>query len=93
MKQYGKQYYQDHKEERRQYDKQRNSMPARKIYDRVKKYNKYHQDRIIITPMEAKDMYELTGYIPDFLDGGGTTTHLQRDMLSEGLFLKKQVIL
>lgn len=84
MKQYNKQYYKDHKEELResrkqyreehkeeisQYEKQRNSTPARKIYDRVKNYNRHH--RMIITPMEAKDMYELTGYIPTFLTGVG----------------------
>lgn len=67
ISEYKKQYYQDHKEEISQYDKQRLSTPAGKIYDRVKTYNRYHQDRIIITPMEARDMYELTGHIPDFI--------------------------
>lgn len=62
-----KQYREAHKEEISQYEKQRNSTPARKIYDRVKNYNRHH--RMIITPMEAKDMYELTGYIPTFLTG------------------------
>lgn len=66
-----KQYYQEHKEGKKQYNKlynkQRLSTPAGKIYNRVNNYNKYHPDRMIITAMEAKDMYELTGYIPNFI--------------------------
>ena len=67
MKPYNKQYRDSHKNELSQYNKQWRSTPAGKIYDRVHSYNKYHKDRIIITPMEARDMYELTGYIPDFI--------------------------
>lgn len=65
IKQYRKQYDQDHKEKKKQYDKQRNSTPAGKIYNRVKNYNRRHY--ILITPIEAKEMYILTGYIPDFI--------------------------
>lgn len=38
-----------------------------KIYNRVSSFNTYHPDRKLITPLEAKEMYLLTGYIPDYI--------------------------
>lgn len=66
-----KQYYQTHKEEKKQYDKQynkqRNSTPAGKIYNRVKNHNRYHPDQIVETPLEARQKYLETGYIPNYI--------------------------
>lgn len=57
-----KKYYYDNKEERKEYNKKWYSKIENKIYARVAtKKNK------IITPDEAKEMYLLTGYIPDFI--------------------------
>lgn len=47
--------------------KERRSTKVGKIYNRVNAYNQAHPDRKLITPAEAKEMYELTGYIPDFI--------------------------
>lgn len=38
-----------------------------KIYNRVSSFNTYHPDRKLITPLEAKEMYLLTGYIPSYI--------------------------
>ena len=62
-----KQYYQEHIIERRKFDKQRNSTPERKIYIRVKTYNYYHPDKMIEAPLEAKQKYLETGYIPNYI--------------------------
>lgn len=67
INEYDKQYYTEHREERKQYDKQRNSTPERKIYYRVAAFNRYHPDKKIVTPSEAVEMYELTEWIPDFI--------------------------
>lgn len=71
IKQYQKQYRKDHKENKREYNQQyyKNflSTPEGKIYNRVNNYNRNHPDRKLITPTEAKEMYLLTGYIPDFI--------------------------
>jgi predicted GIY-YIG superfamily endonuclease len=39
-----------------------------RIYKKVAKYNERHPNRIIITALEAKEMYLLTGFIPDFIN-------------------------
>lgn len=62
-----KEYRETHKEELRDYFKHYWSTVEYKIYDRVKQFNRAHQDLKVITPAEAKEMYELTGYIPDFI--------------------------
>lgn len=68
-KDYNKQYHQEHKEGikayKKQYDKQRLSTPEGKIYNRVKSYNQRHTP--IETPMEAKQRYLATGYIPNYI--------------------------
>ena len=66
--QYNQQYNQrpEVKEYHRQYDQQYNQRPERKVYNRVAAYNQKHYNRLI-TPLEAKEMYLLTGYIPDFI--------------------------
>lgn len=81
-----KEYYQEHKEERLTYSKeyrQKNreilskknkdyrNTPEHIIYERVHSYNRYHPDNKLITPAEAKEMYLLTGYIPDFIKKDG----------------------
>lgn len=60
-----KSYREDHKEEIKQYHKQRLSTPEGKIYNRVSKYNQRHTP--IETPMEAKQKYLETGYIPNYI--------------------------
>lgn len=79
-KKYHKNYYQEHKEEikdksrlyRKEHSEEINqkkvihrSKIENKIYKRVSNYNRNHTP--ILTPLEAKKMYELTGYIPDFI--------------------------
>lgn len=51
----------------KQYSKQRLSSIEGKIYNRVTSFNQKNPDRKLITPLEAKEMYLLTGYIPDFI--------------------------
>lgn len=60
-------YRKIHNEERRELFKKWRSTPDGKIYTRVTNYNRNHPECKLITPMEAKEMYLLTGYIPDFI--------------------------
>lgn len=60
-----RQYNKKHREERKQYDAKRRSTPEGKIYNRVKNYN--HNHTPIETPMEAKQKYLESGYIPDYI--------------------------
>lgn len=61
------QYRKTHSEERKQHFKQWRSTTEGKIYVRVTNYNRLHPDCKLITPLEAKEMYLLTGYIPNFI--------------------------
>lgn len=71
IKTYYKQWYEDHKEEiktyQKQYNKQIRYTPEGKIYHRVSAYNQRHQDKVIETPLEAKNKYLQTGYIPSYI--------------------------
>lgn len=67
IKEKGVEYYQTNKDEIRKKQKQYFSTNEGKIYMRVKNYNRYYPDRKLITPLEAKEMYILTGYIPNFI--------------------------
>lgn len=49
------------------FDAYNSSMP-RRIYNAVHNYNKKHPDCIIMTPAEAKKMYEETGHVPGFIN-------------------------
>lgn len=64
-------YREEHREQQLEYwkvrNKQRNSTPEGKIYNRVKSYNRYHPDLTIETPMEARTKYLETGYIPSYI--------------------------
>lgn len=51
----------------REYGKNRRSTPEGRIYDRVNAFNRYHPDRAIETPKEARDKYLATGYIPTYI--------------------------
>lgn len=68
-KEYQRQYNQrpERKEYQRQYMQQCNQRPEYKIYNRVKSYNITHPDKIIETPLEAKQKYLATGYIPGYI--------------------------
>lgn len=66
-KKYRKQYYEKNKEKVCELTKKLYSTPEGKIYSRVKSFNQYHPDRIIETPMEAKQKYLETGYIPNYI--------------------------
>lgn len=66
-KEYKQKYYQKHQEELKQHFKQRNSTPEGKIYNRVTNYNRLHPYKIKETPLEAKQKYLETGYIPDYI--------------------------
>ena len=48
-------------------NKKRLSTPEGKIYNRVHRYNEYHPDRKIETPLEAKNKYLEYGYIPSYI--------------------------
>lgn len=76
-KQYRKQYYTEHKNEilecMKQYSKQQYSTPEGKIYRRVQSFNRYHPDRIIETPLEAKQKYLESGYIPNYIKNNDLT--------------------
>lgn len=43
------------------------STPEGKIYNRVNTFNYFHPDRKIETPLEAKQKYLETGYIPSYI--------------------------
>lgn len=62
-----KEYYKNHSTERKEYIKKWRSTPEGKIYDRVHGFNQRHPDRIIETPLEAKQKYLQRGYIPDYI--------------------------
>lgn len=64
-KEYNKWYIKEHKEILNEKKRQKSWTPEGKIYQKVANYNRYHTK--IITPLEAKEMYLLTGYIPDFI--------------------------
>lgn len=66
-KEYNTQYYNEHREERLEYDHKRNAKPERKIYTRVRNWNRTHPDEIYETPLEAKQKYMETGYIPNYI--------------------------
>lgn len=57
----------DVKEHRYRKHKEYLNKPEWVIYNRVNAYNNHYPDRKLITPAEAKEMYELTGYIPHFI--------------------------
>lgn len=66
-----RQWYKDHKDDikahKNQYNKQWRSTSEGKIYSRVSAYIRYHPDKVIETPMEAKQKYLATGYIPTYI--------------------------
>lgn len=68
---YKKQYRENHREEIKEYSKQHlkqlRSTPEGKIYNRVNSFNQRHPDKIIETPLEAKQKYLQRGYIPDYI--------------------------
>ena len=61
----------EHKEERKEYNKQYHkqygSTIEGKIYNRVNAFNYLHPDCKIETPLEAKQKYLETGYIPSYI--------------------------
>lgn len=62
-----KQWYLEHREEHKAYDKQRRASPEGKIYNRVASYNQKHPDKAIETPAEAKRKYLENGVIPSYI--------------------------
>lgn len=56
-----------HKQYSKQHNKQCRSTPEGKIYNRVAAYNHYHPDKAIETPMEAREKYLETCYIPAYI--------------------------
>lgn len=59
----------EYAEYHRQYNRKWLSTPEGKIYSRVKEFNRYHPDRIVETPLEAKRKYIESGgtIIPDYI--------------------------
>ena len=54
-------------ERERQRMRDKYNTPEGKIYDRVKGFNRHHPDKVIETPLEARDEYLEYGYIPDYI--------------------------
>lgn len=51
----------------RKRDRKRYLKPERKLYNRIQLFNRRNPDRIIETPLEAKQKYLQYGYIPDYV--------------------------
>ena len=51
----------------RQYHRQKRATPEGRIYGRVHTFNRRHPDRAIETPLEARDKYLESGYIPNYI--------------------------
>lgn len=66
-KQYDEYYYNKNKEKIKNYKKQQRSTPQGKIYNRVHNYNRINPDKVIETPLEAKNKYLEYGYIPSYI--------------------------
>lgn len=64
---YNKEYYERHKEQQKEYVKKQRSAPEGKIYSRVQTFNKRNPDKAIETPLEARQKYLETGYIPKYI--------------------------
>ena len=54
-------------ERNRQYMRDRYNTPEGKIYDRVKGFNRRHPDLAVESPLEARNKYLSTGYIPEYI--------------------------
>lgn len=57
----------EYAEHLRQHQRNKLATPEGRIYDRVKAFNRYHPDRAIETPLEARDKYLESGYIPNYI--------------------------
>ena len=57
----------EYAERQRRIKREKLATPEGKIYDRVKKFNYYHPDLAIESPLEARDKYLATGYIPQYI--------------------------
>lgn len=68
-KEYYKQYFKQETHRKKVMENSRRYFKTSvgKIYYRVSSFNTCHPERKIITALEAKEMYLLTGYIPDFI--------------------------
>lgn len=62
-----KEYYKNHPTERKEYTKKWRSTPEGKIYDRIHSFNQKHPDKVIETPLEAKNKYLEWGYMPSYI--------------------------
>lgn len=54
----------------KQANKDKNSKlntPEMRIYTRVSAFNRLHPDRIVETPLEARERYIAEGYVPDYI--------------------------
>ena len=60
-------YAERQRQSMRKYQRKKLATPEGKIYNRVKAYNKCHPDRAIETPLEARQKYIESGYIPDYI--------------------------
>lgn len=58
---------QEYAERKRQYARNKMSTPEGKIYDRVKKFNYAHPDRITESPLEARNNYIKYHIIPQYI--------------------------
>lgn len=69
VKEYRTEYYKrpEVKERVNELNTRRNQKPERKIYNRVTNWNRTHPDEICETPLEAKQKYIETGYIPNYI--------------------------
>lgn len=66
-KKWFKKHRDEHLEKMKLYNEQRRSTPEGKIYGRVANFNRLHPDKVIETPLEAKNKYLEYGYIPSYI--------------------------
>lgn len=53
--------------------KNRRNTPQGKLYYRVDNYNRTHPTSRLVTPQEAVEMFELTGWVPSFIKNNDLT--------------------
>lgn len=63
----------EHPKEASENQRRYNMKPENRIYQRVTSFNHCHPDRVIETPLEAKQKYLEWGYIPDYVKSDDLT--------------------
>ena len=67
ISEYQKKHYKENREKIREKQNKQTSSIEGRIYQRVANFNRLHPDKVIETPLEAKQKYLETGYIPNYI--------------------------